>query len=87
MGVGRDPAAAKIDGFTPQQRFFLSWAQVWRENVRKESLLLRLKIDVHSPGKFRTIGPFSNLPAFYRAFDLKPGDAMYRPENEIVKIW
>lgn len=77
----------KIDGFTPKQRFFLSWAQVWRGNIRKESLLMRLKTDVHSPGKFRTIGPFSNLPSFYEAFNVKPGDAMYRPGKDLVKIW
>ncbi|MCI0471182.1 MAG: M13 family metallopeptidase, partial [Candidatus Aminicenantes bacterium] len=78
---------AKIDGFTPQQRFFLSWARVWRENIRKEALLLGLKTDVHPPSKFRTIGPLSNIPAFYKAFDVKPGAAMYRPENEQASIW
>ncbi len=78
---------AKIDGFTPPQRFFLSWARVWRENIRKESLLLGLKTDVHPPSKFRTIGPLSNMPAFYKAFDVKPGAAMYRPENEQANIW
>ncbi|MDQ1353452.1 MAG: putative endopeptidase [Acidobacteriota bacterium] len=78
---------AKIDGFTPQQRFFLSWARVWRENIRKEALLLGLKTDVHPPSKFRTIGPLSNIPAFYKAFDVKPGAAMYRPEKEQASIW
>lgn len=78
---------AKIDGYTPPQRFFLSWARVWRENIRKEALLLGLKTDVHPPSKFRTIGPLSNMPAFYKAFDVKPGAAMYRPENEQANIW
>ncbi|HLP60920.1 MAG TPA: M13 family metallopeptidase, partial [Candidatus Deferrimicrobium sp.] len=78
---------AKIDGFTPQQRFYLSWARIWRENIRKEALLLALKTDVHPPSKFRTNGPLSNLPAFYNAFDIKPGTVMYRPENEQANIW
>jgi putative endopeptidase len=77
----------KVDGFTPQQRFFLSWARIWRENIRKESLLLGLKTDVHPPSKYRTILPLSNMPAFYEAFDVKPGAAMYRPENEQANIW
>jgi len=84
---GKDYANKKIDGFTPPQRFFLAWGQVWRRNIRKKSLLMRLKTDVHSPGKFRTIGPLSNMPLFYQAFNVKPGDAMYRPEKEMVKIW
>ncbi|MCU0288614.1 MAG: M13 family metallopeptidase [Acidobacteria bacterium] len=78
---------AKIDGFTPQQRFFLSWARVWRENIHKEALLLGLKTDVHPPSKFRTIGPLSNLPTFYQAFDVQPGAFMYRPEKEQANIW
>ncbi len=77
----------KVDGFTPQQRFFLSWARIWRENIRKESLLLGLKTDVHPPSKYRTILPLSNMPAFYEAFEVKPGAAMYRPDNEQANIW
>jgi len=77
----------KIDGFTPQQRFFLSWAQVWRNNIRDENLKLRLKTDVHSPGKQRVNGPLANLPQFYAAFDVKEGDPMRRSSDEIVKIW
>lgn len=78
---------AKIDGFTPHQRFFLSWARIWRDNICKEALLLALKTDVHPPSKFRTNDPLSNLPTFYNAFDVKPGDAMYRPENDRANIW
>ena len=76
-----------IDGFTPQQRFFLSWAQVWRNNIRDENLKLRLKTDVHSPGKQRVNGPFSNMPQFFEAFNVKEGDPMRQNENNIVKIW
>jgi putative endopeptidase len=77
----------EIDGFTPQQRFFLSWAQVWRNNIRDENLKLRLKTDVHSPGKQRVNGPFTNMPQFFKAFNVKEGDKMYRSPNELVKIW
>lgn len=76
-----------IDGFTPQQRFFLGYAQVWANNIRDEALKLRLKTDVHSPGKFRVLGPLKNLPEFFEAFDVKPGDKMRQPEEKIVKIW
>lgn len=77
----------KINGFTPAQRFFLSWAQVWKTNIRPDALKLRLKTDVHSPGKFRVLGPLSNLSTFFEAFNVKEGDAMRRPEDKIVKIW
>lgn len=82
-----NPQPEKIDGFTPEQRFFLSYAQVWRNNIRKENLLLRLKTDVHSPGEFRTNGELMNLPAFYAAFGVKEGDKMYLPPEKRVKIW
>jgi putative endopeptidase len=76
-----------IDGFTPAQRFFLSWAQVWRNNIRPETLMLRLKTDPHSPGKYRVNGPFSNLPEFWEAFNVKDGDPMKNPPDKLVKIW
>ncbi|MCP5045546.1 MAG: M13 family metallopeptidase [bacterium] len=79
--------AKKIDGFTPQQRFFLSWARLWRTNIRKASLLLSVKTNPHAPGRFRAIGPLANTPAFYEAFDLKPGDALYKEEKDRIKIW
>jgi putative endopeptidase len=75
----------KIDGFTPQQRFFLGWAQIWKGNVRKEEAIRLLKIDSHSPGKFRVNGPFSNFPPFFEAFDVKEGDPMRRAN--LIKIW
>lgn len=87
MAMKKNPPNKIIDGFTPEQRFFLSWAQVWRSNIRRENLLLRLKTDVHSPAKYRTNGPLSNLPTFFTAFNVHKGDKMYRPENQIAKIW
>ncbi len=76
-----------IDGFTPEQRLFISFAQVWRNNIRDAELKRRLKTDPHSPGKFRTLGPLANMPEFYKAFDVKPGDKMYiAPENR-CEIW
>jgi putative endopeptidase len=78
---------AKIDGFTPEQRFFLSFAQIWRNNTRPEALKLRLNTDTHSPGRFRCIGTISNMPEFVRAFGLQEGDPMVRPAAERAKIW
>lgn len=76
-----------IDGFTPQQRFFLSWAQVWRANTRDEELAARIVTDPHSPNEHRCNGPLSNMPEFYKAFDVKPGDKMYRAPEQRVMIW
>lgn len=80
-------AGKKIDGFTPNQRFFLSWAQVWRANIRPEEAASRIVTDPHSPGEYRTNGPLSNLQEWYEAFDVKPGAKMYRPMNERAKVW
>ncbi len=77
----------KIDGYTPLQRFYLSWAQVWRNNIREETAKMYLKIDVHSPAKARVNQPLKNLPDFFEAFDIKPGDPMRLDDKEIVKIW
>lgn len=76
-----------IGGFTPAQRFFLGYAQIWAENIRPEALKLRLKVDVHSPARFRVLGPLMNLPEFFEAFDVKSGDTMRNPEDKLVKIW
>jgi len=77
----------KIDGFTPDQRFFLSWAQVWRANTRPEEMAQRLKTDPHSPTEYRCNVPVSNMEAWYKAFNIKPTDKMYRPENERAIVW
>lgn len=76
-----------IDGMTPEQRFFLSWATIWRIKYRDETLRTQVKTDPHSPGMYRAVGPLTNMKAFYEAFDVKEGDKMYRPEDERVKIW
>ena len=78
---------AKTDGFTSPQRFFLSYAQVWRNNIREKELMRRLKEDVHSPGEARVNGIVYNIPAFYQAFNIKAGDAMYIPDEKVIKIW
>src|SRR5207302_11476736 len=67
-----------IDGFTPEQRFFLSFAQVWRTNIRENALRQQLAVDPHSPGQFRAFGALVNLQAFYDAFGIKEGDPMWR---------
>jgi predicted metalloendopeptidase len=77
----------KIDGFTPEQRFFLGWAQVWRANIRDEALKLRLNTDSHSPSKYRCNGPLSNTPEFQKAFNLPDGSPMVRPADKRVSIW
>ncbi|MFD1094346.1 M13 family metallopeptidase [Salegentibacter chungangensis] len=77
----------KIDGYTPEQRFFLSWATVWRTKMRDEALKNRIKTDPHSPGMYRAYVPLQNIDAFYEAFNIEKGDEIYvKPENR-VKIW
>ncbi|MBE9601296.1 M13 family metallopeptidase [Pedobacter sp. MC2016-24] len=77
----------KIDGFTPDQRFFLSWAQVWRGNILPETAAQMIKTDTHSPGEFRTIGAPVNMDAWYKAFDVKPGDKLYKKPEDRIKLW
>jgi putative endopeptidase len=81
------PRPANLDGFTPEQRFFLAYAQIWREIVRPEQSRLWATTDPHSPGRWRTIGPLSNLPEFAEAFGCRSGDAMVRPDSVRVRIW
>ena len=76
-----------IDGFTPEQRFFISWSTIWRSKMRDEAIKNQVKTDPHSPGMYRAYVPLQNVDAFYEAFDIKEGDGMYiAPENR-VKIW
>jgi putative endopeptidase len=79
--------APVIDGLTGDQRFFLSWAQVWRSNIREEAGRQRLMTDSHSPAQFRVIGAVRNQDAWYEAFDVTEEDALYLPEDERVSIW
>jgi len=77
----------KIDGFTPDQRFFLNWAQVWRSNILPDAAAQRILTDSHSPGVHRANGPLTNMEAFYKAFDVKEGDKMYKAPEKRTKIW
>jgi len=77
----------KIDGFTPDQRFFLSYAQVWRGLQRPEALALQVQTDPHSPGQFRTNAPLTNIDAWYKAFNVQPGDKMYKKPEDRIRIW
>jgi len=77
----------KIDGFTPDQRFFLGFAQVWRIKVRDEAERVRITTDPHSPAKFRVNGPLANFEPFYKAFNVQPGDKLYKPEVNQAKVW
>jgi putative endopeptidase len=77
----------KINGFTPEQRFFMSWATVWRSKVREEALRTQIKTDPHSPGQYRAYVPLQNVDAFYEAFDLKEGDDLYIAPEDRVRIW
>ncbi|KAA9332998.1 M13 family metallopeptidase [Hymenobacter busanensis] len=77
----------KYDGFTPEQRFFLSWAQLRRSNIRPEALRQQILTDPHSPDQYRTIGPLMNMPQFYEAFGCQPGQKMVRAEADRAKIW
>ena len=77
----------KIEGFTPDQRFFLSWAQVWRSSYLPETAAQLILTDPHSPNQYRTNGIVSNMDEFYKAFDVKPGDKMYKPVDKRIRIW
>ncbi len=77
----------KIDGFTPDQRFFISYAQIWRSKQKPESIRTRINEDPHSPAMYRVNGPLSNFEPFYKAFNVQPGDKMYKPDSARVKIW
>ncbi|WP_047549649.1 M13 family metallopeptidase [Psychroserpens sp. Hel_I_66] len=76
-----------IDGFTPEQRFFMSWATVWRTLTRDDALRTQIKTDPHSPGIYRATQPLKNIDAFYEAFDIKEGDKMWLAPEERVRIW
>jgi putative endopeptidase len=77
----------KIDGFTPDQRFFLAWAQVWRSKTLPETAANLIQTDPHSPAEYRTIGAPVNMDAWYQAFGVKPGDKLYKKPEDRIKIW
>jgi putative endopeptidase len=76
-----------IDGFTPDQRFFLSWAQVWRSNTLPETAAQMIVTDPHSPGEYRTIGTPVNMDAWYEAFNVQPGDKLYKKPADRIRLW
>lgn len=76
-----------IDGFTPDQRFFLNWAQVWRSNILPEAAAQRILTDSHSPGVHRGNGPLTNIDAWYKAFDVKETDKMYVAPEKRIRVW
>ncbi|REC56598.1 MULTISPECIES: M13 family metallopeptidase [Chryseobacterium] len=76
-----------ISGYTQDQRFFLSWATVWRTLSSEKYMVNQVKTDPHSPGYFRSFGPLTNVDAFYKAFDVKPGDKLYKKPEDRIKIW
>ncbi len=79
--------APVIDGFTGNQRFFIGWAQIWRRKYKDDELRKRLLTDPHSPSEYRVNGILSNMPEFYKAFNVHEQDKMFRPENKRVQIW
>ena len=87
MKTPQAKAGKPIDGFTPEQRFFLNFAQIWRVNQRPEAMRQQMLTDPHSPGQYRTIGPLQNMPEFHAAFGCQAGDKMVRPTADRAKIW
>ncbi len=85
LAVNGDPGA--IDGFTQTQRFYLSWATIWRQLIREEALKNRIKTDPHSPGEYRGYMPIMNMDEFQAAFNIQEGDKMYLSPEQRVKIW
>ncbi len=86
MSLNGKPGPA-LDGFTADQRFFIGWAQIWARKYRDSELVRRLVTDPHSPSLFRANGPVTNFDPFYEAFDVKPGDQLFRPKSERIQIW
>lgn len=77
----------EIDGFTPQQRFFISWATIWRTKSTDEALVNQVKTDPHSPGFYRAFAPIINVDGFHEAFEIKSSDKMYKAPKDRIKIW
>lgn len=82
---GKD--AQTLDGFTPDQRFFISIARIWRVKTRDEFLRMYINTNSHSPAKWRVNGPLMNFTPFYKAFNVQPGDKMYKPESQRITVW
>ncbi|REH56277.1 putative endopeptidase [Tenacibaculum gallaicum] len=85
--LGKNGRPEKIDGYTPEQRFFLSWGTIWRTKMRDEALKNLIMTNTHAPGQYRAYMPLKNVDAFYEAFDVKEGDKMYLKPEDRVRIW
>lgn len=79
--------APVLDGWTGPQRFFLGWGQSWRRKYRDAEMIRRLLTDPHAPAKYRSNGPLTNFDPFYEAFNIRPGDQLYQPTSERIRIW
>ncbi|WP_031527430.1 M13 family metallopeptidase [Dyadobacter crusticola] len=82
---GKD--TTRLDGFTPDQRFFISIARIWRVKTRDAYMSMYVNTNPHSPAKWRVNGPLMNFTPFYKAFDVQPGDKMYKPEKDRITVW
>lgn len=80
-------SGTKIDGFTPEQKFFIAYAQLWEEKVREKVAIIKHDTEEHPPGKFRTLGPLSNFSPFYKAFKVIQGNKMYRKNQDRILVW
>ena len=80
-------STTKLDGFTPDQRFFISIARIWRVKTRDAYMNMYVNTNPHSPAKWRVNGPLMNFTPFYKAFNVKPGDKMYKPEKDRITVW
>jgi putative endopeptidase len=83
----QNPGTETIDGFTPDQRFFLAYARIWAQNIRDAEILRRTKEDVHSLGKYRVNGPLVHMPEFYKAFGIQEQAPMFKPQKDRAIIW
>jgi predicted metalloendopeptidase len=86
LSLGDTPPAT-IDNLTGDQRFFMGWAQIWRAKAREDYLRQQVLADPHAWAEFRVNGPVANIDAFYRAFNVRPGDRLYRAPADRVSIW
>ena len=87
QNVMKEKSLGTIDGFTPEQRFFLAWGRVWASNMRPEYVELLLKVDVHSPNMARVNGALPHINAWYDAFGVKKGDKLFIPKKQRAQIW
>ena len=83
----QDAAGPVLDDWTGEQRFFIGWGQIWRRKYRDAEMVRRLLVDPHSPSAYRANGPVTNIDAFYDAFDVQPGDQLYKSKTERIRIW